>query len=92
MSIASQVATTAATVGIGYSSMKGLNQALSHIAGGIDVVAEEALGYDGGLEVEAYLGSKGAGRGMNVGTIASGISAGVGAGIKIYNTVNQGRI
>ena len=92
LSIATQVATTAATIGIGYSSMKGLNQALSHVANGVDVLAEETLGYDGGLEVETYLGSKGSGRGMNVGTIASGISAGVGAGINIYNTVNQGRI
>ena len=92
LSIASQVATTAATIGIGYSSMKGLNQALAHVAGGVDVLAEETLGYEGGLEVEAYLGSKGSGRGMNAGTIASGIASGVGAGINIYNTVNQGRI
>lgn len=92
LSIATQVATTAATVGIGYSSMKGLNQALAHVASGVDVVAEEALGYSGGLETAAYLGSKGSGRGMNTGTIASGIAAGVGAGINVYNTVNQGRI
>ena len=92
LSIASQVAATAATVAIGYSSMKGLNQALAHVASGVDVVAEEALGYDGGLGVEAYLGSKGSGRGMNAGTIASGIAAGVGAGINVYNTVNNGKI
>lgn len=92
LSIASQVATTAATVAIGYSSMKGLNQALSHVANGVDVVAEEALGYDGGLEVETYLGVKGSGRGRNAGAIASGISAGVGAGINVYNTVNQAQI
>lgn len=92
LAIASQIATTAATAVIGYGSMKGLNQALAHVAGGIDVVAEEALGYSGGLEVETYLGSKGSGRGMNVGAIAGGIAAGVGAGINIYNTVNQSRI
>ena len=92
LTIATQIATTAATVGIGYSSMKGLNQALSHVASGVDVVAEEALGYSGGLETAAYLGSKGSGRGMNAGTIASGIAAGVGAGINIYNTVNQAQL
>lgn len=92
LTIATQVATTAATVGIGYSSMKGLNQALAHVASGVDVVAEEALGYSGGLETAAYLGSKGSGRGMNVGTITGGIAAGIGAGVNVYNTVNQAQI
>lgn len=90
LTIATQVATAAATIGIGYSSMRGLNQALGHLAGGIDVVAEESFGYN--LETSAYLGTKGAGRGMNAGTIVSGAAAALGAGTNIYNTVRQAQV
>lgn len=92
LSIASQIASTAATAIIGGSVLKGATGAAKYLAQGIDVVAEEALGY--GLETEAYLGWKGLNSGFaGVAGQAAGIAAGAaGSGIGIGNTIHQTRL
>lgn len=92
LSIASQVAATAATAVIGASSLIGLTQAGRHLAQGIDALADVGFGWSGGIESEAYLGTKGAGRTFGASSLI-GIGAGIaGASIGIANTIRNGRI
>lgn len=94
LSIASQVAATAATSIIGASTMAGFTGAGRYLAGAIDVLAgETGVGFaDVGLETEAYFGGRGSGRAFT-GSQAIGIGAGIaGAAASIANTIRNGRI
>lgn len=89
ISIGAQAAGTAATVAMGGAIMKGVTGGMTHLAQGIDVLAEETLGYN--LEAEAYLGWKGLNSGyagLVGGKSSIGASALGGAG-GIYNTLSQ---
>jgi len=74
---------------MGGAIMKGVTGGMTHLAQGIDVLAEETLGYN--LEAEAYLGWKGLNSGyagLVGGKSSIGASALGGAG-GIYNTLSQ---
>ena len=89
ISIGAQAAGTAATVAMGGAIMKGVTGGMTHLAQGIDVLAEETLGYN--LEAEAYLGWRGLNSGyagLVGGKSSMGASALGGVG-GIYNTLSQ---
>lgn len=89
ISIGAQVAGTAATIAMGGAIMKGVAGGMTHLAEGIDVLAEETLGYN--LETKAYLGWKGLNSGyagLVGGKSSIGANALGGAG-GIYNTLSQ---
>ena len=95
LTIATQIASAAATIAVGGSTMLGVGQAARHLAQGIDALADVGLGWgSAGIESEAYLGMRGVGSGWiaKAGTAAGAIGAGVGAAINIYNTINNARI
>ena len=94
LSIASQVAATAATSIIGASTIAGFTSAGRFLAQGIDIIAADTgVGLaDVGFETEAYFGTKGAGRAFS-GSQTIGIGAGIaGAAASIANTVRNGKI
>lgn len=95
LTIATQIASAAATFAIGGSTVLGIGQAARHLAQGIDALADVGLGWgSAGVESEAYLGMRGAGTGWmaKAGSAAGAIGAGVGAAINIYNTINNAKI
>lgn len=93
LSIATQVASLAATTLIGGATASGITGAARHLAQGIDALADVGFGWgSGGIESEAYLGTKGAGRGFTIGTAAGLISSGVGSAVGIYNTIYNARV
>ena len=94
LSIASQVAATAATSIIGASTIAGFTGAGRYLASAIDVLAgETGVGFsDVGLETATYFGGSGSGRAFS-GSQAIGIGAGIaGAAASIANTVRNGKI
>lgn len=93
LSIATQVASLAATTLIGGGTAAGITGAARHLAQGIDALADVGFGWgSSGIESEAYLGTKGAGRGFKLGTAAGLISSGIGSAVGIYNTIQNARI
>lgn len=66
LSIAAQVASTAASTLIGVSTVTGLTGAARHLAQGIDALADVGFGWgSGGIESEVYLGMRGMGTGYS---------------------------
>lgn len=91
LSIAAQVAGTAATVAIGAATLSGGIGAARHLAEGIDVLAEEMGFGAGGLETGAYLGWSGLGTGRSAfnGMIGGMASSALGGVSGIANTIGQ---
>lgn len=94
LSIAAQVASTAATTVLGATGLRGLTGTANYLAEGIDILAEEALGWSGGLETQAYLNHRLGGQ-FNKASIAQGVGVAAGAiggGINIANTIHNAKI
>lgn len=94
ISIASQVASTAATTVLGVTGLRGLTGTANYLAEGIDILASD-LGYgSAGLEAQTYLTSRVGGQFNKTSfTQGAGIGAGVvGAGLNIANTVHQTKL
>lgn len=95
LSIAAQVASTAASTLIGVSTVTGLTGAARHLAQGIDALADVGFGWgSAGIESETYLGMRGMGTGYSfTAGQALGIGAGLaGAGLNISNTIYNAKV
>ena len=94
ISIASQIASTAATTVLGVTGLRGLTGTANYLAEGIDILASD-LGYgSAGLEAQTYLSHRAGGQ-FNKTSLAQGIGTAsgiIGAGINIANTVHQTRL